>query len=85
MNLIPEMQKIVDALKDYRRSSSLVINSAYARSEVVNGLKQNDGKLVEILNRINRIIDSKKKKFELDALGDSLRFDSSRGGKTRKR
>ena len=85
MNLIPEMQKIVDALKDYRRSSSLVINSAYGRSEVVNGLKQNDGKLVEILNRINRIIDGKKKKFELDALGDSLRFDSSRGGKTRKR
>jgi hypothetical protein len=37
------------------------------------------------LDRINRIIDGKKKKFEIDALGDSLRFDSSRGGKRRKR
>jgi hypothetical protein len=84
-SLIPEMQKIVDALKSYRHMSSVIMNSAYGRSEVVNGLKQNDGKLVKILDRINRIIDGKKKKFEIDALGDSLRFDSSRGGKRRKR
>jgi hypothetical protein len=84
-SLIPEMQKIVDALKSYRHMSSVIINVAtYGRSEVVNGLKQNDGKLAEILDRINRVVDVKKKKFEIDALGDSLRFDSSRGGKRRK-
>ena len=84
-SLIAEMQKIVDALKSYRHMSSVIMNSGYGRSEVVNGLKQNDGKLVKILDRINRIVDGKKKKFEIDALGDSLRFDSSRSGKRRKR